>query len=66
MSSGLTAALAALLLSGSVAAASTAPIVLQNQPTVWQQHDDRSGRTVLPLTLEERRAFERAKGDQVR
>ena len=27
------------------------------------QHNDASGRTVLPYTLQERRAFERAKGD---
>jgi len=66
MLSCLTTAFAALVLTGGIAAASAAPIVLQDQATASQQRDDTSGRTVLPFTLQEHRAFERAKDHPLR
>jgi len=57
------AAVAALIVLASVTAPSAAPVQLQDQSGAPRQFDDTPGRTVLPYTLEEHRAVERAKTD---
>ena len=63
MSGPFKAAVAALILFASATAPSAAPMLIPDQPLAPRQFDDTPGRTVLPYTLEERRAAERAKAD---